>query len=175
MRILLSESDDTQVEVEFGRSGLPVAADFDGDGLADFAVFSAGNWYVWRSSSGYLECDSFSFGLAGDIPVAGDFDGDGKADPGVWESAVAEAAVADAKRGKLQILLSGSEYRPVEIEFEGADGMPIAVDFDGDGICDFAVVQDGIWSVLISTLNYMPLSPVSFNSCGYRLLNADHP
>ena len=58
---------------------MPRAADYDGDGLTDIAVFrpSTGVWYVSRSSGG---ATSVSWGAPGDIPSSGDFDGDTRAD-----------------------------------------------------------------------------------------------
>ncbi|MFL6238505.1 MAG: FG-GAP repeat domain-containing protein [Actinomycetes bacterium] len=55
------------VRTHFGTAGdVPVAADYNGDGLTDYAVFrpSTGNWYF---STG----PTVHFGTAGDIPVPG--------------------------------------------------------------------------------------------------------
>ena len=63
---------------------MPVAADFDGDGTTDVAVFrqANGHWYIRLSSDGST-LDKV-WGLGSDVPVAADYDGDGKADIGVW-------------------------------------------------------------------------------------------
>lgn len=97
------------VTVSYGQSGdLPVAGDFDGDGIKDLALYRPGTWppggvyKVLQSSKGFSTATadvlSYSIGASdtqyNDVPVAGRFDTDfttdfatyrkGTSGPGEW-------------------------------------------------------------------------------------------
>ncbi len=81
------------VTINFGQNGdLPVAGDWNGDGIDSVGVFrpGAGQFFLTDSNIANPPVDhSPIFGTAGDLPVAGDFDGDGKDTIGVWRPSVA--------------------------------------------------------------------------------------
>ena len=66
--------------------GIPVAGDFNGDGISEIAVFCNGYWYIDLNGNGIWDDDDLwiKMGSDGDQPVVGDWDGDGKADIGVF-------------------------------------------------------------------------------------------
>ena len=44
-------------------NGVPVVADYDGDGTPDYAVFSSGDWWVRRSSDGVVVSETLRSGI----------------------------------------------------------------------------------------------------------------
>ena len=117
--------------VQFGQNGdKPVAADYDGDGQADYAVYRTGNWYILRSSQGFI---GIQFGEAADRPVAADYDGDGKAD----------VAVFRPSNGTWYLNRSQAGF--AEMQFGITTDVPAPADYDGDGKTDIAVFRDGAW------------------------------
>ena len=66
-RSAILSSSGSQVYFRIVRSEIAPAADSDGDGVADFAVFRKGKWYVYES--GEPRFRSFDFGNADDLPL----------------------------------------------------------------------------------------------------------
>lgn len=133
--------DSVQVAGDFTCSsgGVRSRADFDGDGRTDLSVFrpSEGNWYMQRSTAGFI---GVNFGISTDTPTPGDFDGDGKADIAVY-------------RAGTWYRLNSSNGAFAAISFGNATDVPQAGDFDGDGKDDLAVFRpsDGTWYRLNSS------------------------
>lgn len=111
------------------------AADFDGDGTGDIAVFSAsvGLWSVRGITRLYM-------GSEGDVPVPGDYSGNGTDQAAIFRPSAGMWAVRDVTR----VYLGNS----TDQEQPG--------DYDGDRIFDIAVFRPstGMWSVRNITRTY---------------------
>ena len=133
-------SDDSTVSLQrMGQVGdINVQGDYDGDGIADIAMFtpSTGMWQIRRSETG--EVSNTRFGIGGDVPVVGDYDGD----------SINDIAVFRPSNGTWYI--SRSSDGSVTTTRWGLSGdRPVTGDFDGDGNNDLAVFRpsDGNWYV----------------------------
>jgi len=149
-----------------------VAADYDGDGKADPAVYGAAGaiWGVANSSSGYTQSVSLIVGQPAEITAAEDYDGDGKMDPAVYDSST----------GILTVRLSGSGYASESITISpqslAFNLQPVSADYDGDGKADPAVYRasDGVWYCLFSANGYMPALINGFGGPDWTPVPADY-
>lgn len=134
------------------KPAMPVLADFDGDALADPALFEphSGKWTFMLSTLGYRHLEQVLAGSAFDsydkTPHAYDYDGDRRADPTVYKDYWTIWT----------LWLSGSMYAMFEGEWGGGGCFAAAGDVDGDRRGDFNYYSygQGAWHFCLSSGNY---------------------
>ncbi len=126
----------TLKETAFGSSAFNdffAAADYDGDGTFDIAVYRGGVWYIIESSTGNYRYEYF--GQSGDVPAPNDYDKDGKAD----------LAVARSENGvRVWYVRRSSDNQNYRVEWGlSSDAFFTGrSDFDGDGAADISVIRN---------------------------------
>lgn len=111
----------------YGTPGdVPIAGDWNGDGIRTIGVFRDGAWMLDTDGDGRVTSadESYQFGVAGDKPAVGDWNGDGIDDIGVFRA------------GQWLVDSSGNrelDARDEVFELGTSDSMPIVGDWDGDG------------------------------------------
>jgi alpha-tubulin suppressor-like RCC1 family protein len=130
--------------IAISGTGVPRNRDFDGDGLADAAVYrpESGTWFSLDSSTGRTTYQSRGWGVQshGDLPVIGDFDGDEILDPTVYRPATGTWFILESRAGYTTWRWFG---------WGAATDLLVPGDYDGDGSTDAAVYRPstGEWFV----------------------------
>jgi hypothetical protein len=109
---------------------LPIAGDWNGDGIDDIGVFrpSTGQ-FILRVPLFLTFTDTvfINFGQQGDFPVVGDWDGDGIDTPGVFRLSTGEWFLTNGPN------VDGTAPVNASFQFGTSGDLPIAGDFDGNG------------------------------------------
>jgi hypothetical protein len=120
----------TQLVVMGNRSDIPVAGDWDGNGLWDIGVRKASsNVFRLRKPDG--KSIPVRLGKAGDIPVSGDWNGDGTTDLGVYDLTKA--------RFTLRVKDATGLIWLTRIVYGTPGDLPVTGDWDGNGRTDLGV------------------------------------
>ncbi len=168
---ITNSSDNAFRFAQFGTQGdLPISGDWDGDGIADLAVYrnasTAGgqSFFFYRPSSAPgVDFRSIPWGTAGDKPVMGDFDGDGKLDAAVFRPSTATWLILQSSNGQV-----------IQQQFGETTDIPVPADYDGDGKTNIAVFRpsNGFW--FTSTNPQTNFGAVQFGAAGDLPVPADY-
>jgi protocatechuate 3,4-dioxygenase beta subunit len=109
-----------------GSRDVPLAGDFNGDGIDTVAVFHNGLWQFDLNGDGrFTSADrSAQFGQARDVPLVGDFDGDGVDEIAVWRNG--ELIIDSNHNGQFD---AGDQ----RVQIGSPGDTPVVADFNGDG------------------------------------------
>jgi hypothetical protein len=146
-----------QTVVQYGAAGdIPMSGDYDGDGVADPALFrpSSATWFILNSSNttgagGVSGQTRLQYGATGDIPVSGDFDGDGLTDIALFRPSNNTWYIVNSSGTTGAGGFSGQ----TRIAFGANGDVPLSGDYDGDGTSDIAVFRpsNGYWYITNSS------------------------
>ncbi len=164
-------SDNSFRDIPFGTQGdIPMSGDWDGDGIADLAVYRSAtaangqSYFIYRASS--VPNAGFTiipWGTFGDKPVIGDYDGDGKLDAAVFRPANATWYIVRSSNGQAIV-------QPFGLSTD----VPAPADFDGDGITNFAVFRPSTGYWYTSTNPQTNYGGVQFGAAGDVPVPADY-
>ncbi len=119
-------------------TGSRTRSDYDGDGLADLAVWhsASGNWYI-RSGTGSVLAWAVPLGSSSSRVLSGDYNGDGRNDFVVYN------------QGRWLIRSLSGALLAADIQWGWAGAIPLSGDYNGDHTNDLVVVDplSGRWFI----------------------------
>lgn len=102
----MTSSDGQYTVLHWGVNGdIPVQADYDGDGITDYAVVrpSDGVWYFLESESGYqFRGHQGPLLTPNDTPAPADYNGDARTDIAMWFGATGIWHIVDSRTGDIR-------------------------------------------------------------------------
>lgn len=140
------------------------AADYDGDGKTDVAVFRDGIWYVLRSSDTTML--AIQFGAEGDVPVPADYDGDGKSDFTVVRN--------NPTSGDLTWYQLTSNGQISTQSFGSSGDKVVPADYNGDGRSEIAVFRAAEGRFYISKGSRFDFDVIYWGTEGDKPVVADY-
>jgi SpoIID/LytB domain protein len=128
--------------IPFGALGdVPLACDWDGDGVDSLGVFRAGTFFLASKPGTGIADVVFGFGGPGDQPVCGDWDGDGRDTVGLFRGGMVYL------RNSLSTGVADGSY------WFGAPGDTlVAGDWNGDGFDTVGVWRPGAFFLTQSNI-----------------------
>jgi hypothetical protein len=157
--------DGEKVAVSVGNSSsIPAPGDFDGDGITDVAVFTAGTWTIKYSTTGVwhnITCGT----VAGDIPMAGDYDGDGTTDAAIFRPMTATWIIAGSSESFPPIQFGQSGDIPIPGNYAGGTATDVAYFRPSTGDWHFWNVSNGQTAA--------PMDPIHWGAAGHIPLQGD--
>ena len=114
---------------------MPVAGDWNGNGIRSIGTFRDGAWELDINGDGrfnHLD-ESVRFGRKGDIPLVGDFNGDGIEEIAIYRNG---SWIIDSN-GNRELDITDRTF-----EMGGATDKPVVGDWDGDGIDEPAIYSE---------------------------------
>jgi len=158
--------------VNFGQTGdLPIAGDWDGDGIDTFGVFrqnGGGQAQMFLTDEENVTTPQVNhtifFGLDGDVPVAGDWDSDGEDSFGIFRPSAGQFFLTNnVDGGNIDI----------NVFFGTLGDLPTAGDFDGDGKDTIAVFRPSTAQFFLSNDNVNIAQTTVFGQNGDRPVVGD--
>ena len=172
---LLRNSNSTgpeNINISFGIAGdLPVAGDWDGNGIDDVGIFrpSTKEWLL-RLQNGTTIINLIAFGLNGDLPVAGDWNGDGIDTIGIFRPSNNEWILTNGPNTN-----NTSPPEDIHIIFGQNGDIPIVGDWNGDGLDTPGLFRPSNTQFLLSNgfLSTIDITPFTFGALGSRPVTGD--
>lgn len=130
---------------------LPVAGDWDGDGVDSVGIYRDGVFFLRNANSTGFADLQFSFGQAGDLPIAGDWDGDGVDTVGIVRGA--------------QVFLKNSNaegFADLQFTYGTAGDVILAGDWDGDGVDTVGAFRPSNGFVYLRNTNSTGIADIAF-------------
>ena len=111
----------------FGQGGdLPIAGDWDGNGVDGVGLFRGGNttFFLSNGFQGVIDIKPFIFGVVGGKPIAGDWNGDGITTIGVFNPSNGVFSLNNTNS-------AGNGVGDLVFNFGNKSDIPLAGDWDG--------------------------------------------